>query len=185
MKKVRSKQVIPLLCAACLLGASSLATAGCGTINTGLTCPDPNTQFILTNPPDPGNEGGTGTGGSGSCEIECPYIWTPPPEPTLDCVREGMEYFCNAWPQGPTLTYRWSHDASVSLEFGTPTQLPQQRISCFVIGGMARVQLVIETPSMLQSRRTFQFSCDLHSSAPPAPGGEAPAPGTPPAEEMQ
>lgn len=172
-------------CAASILGASSLAMASCGgTPDSVFSCPDPNTQYLLTNPPDPGNEGGVGTGGLGECEVECPDIWTPPPEPTLDCVREGMEYLCNAWPQGPNLTYRWSHDASVGLEFGSLTQLPQQRISCFMIGGVARVQLVIETPWNLQSRRSFQFSCDLHSSVTPAPGGEIPAPGAPPAEEM-
>lgn len=164
-----------------LLAIPLLATADCGGASGSFTCPDPINQYVLTNPPDPEHDGGEF--GEGSCSVDCPPITTSPPEPMLDCIHEGLDYFCTAWPQGPALTYAWNGGPNVALEFERRSQLPQQRVSCLQLDEPARVELSIHTPWGLSSRRVFRFSCSLGGTVLPPPGGPIPAPEIPPVEE--
>lgn len=173
------------LCTALLLmstaSTTSLAQDGCSTYGHIDTCPDPIGEYILTEPADPGDGSGPSTG---SCELQtCLPISAAPPEPFLECISDGLEYSCTVWPQGPDLTYSWTHDGNIAIEIDGRTPVPQQHLVCQTINSTALVELTILTPWNTSSRRVFQFGCALAlTQLPPAPPvGDEISPGAPPA----
>jgi hypothetical protein len=148
----------------------------------GHQCDDLLNPIYLMSPPNEGVGEGVGEG----CEIECPPANTPPPEPVMDCVREGLEYYCDVFPRsvGFSMSYSWNSTPEVALSIQGTTSMSVQQVSCQLPGTSGRVSLVVTAPNGQQSRRTFAFACEITAIAPEAGDPLFPVP-SPPVEESQ
>lgn len=102
---------------------------------------------------------GDDTGGdSGSCRFECLPDGAPPPNPTLNCVRDGMTHSCAVWPRSAHFQYHWAHTPGISLSIPTPTDLAYQEINCH-FEGHGKVQVTIVSKSGEKSWASFPILC--------------------------
>ncbi|HRQ65714.1 MAG TPA: hypothetical protein PKZ76_12770 [Xanthomonadaceae bacterium] len=75
------------------------------------------------------------------------------------CHRAGNDYFCEAWPQGPELTYTWTSGGSVTLLVNGSTASTLQGIFCNGLGTGGWVQLTVTSPFGLTSMQDLAIEC--------------------------
>ena len=80
-----------------------------------------NKYLAIWNPDDP----------QADCDTtprSCEPRWLPPPDVYLDCYYVGYSYVCEAWPQGPEISYSWSSTGFLGTPF--PSNGSQAYVDC-------------------------------------------------------
>lgn len=96
------------------------------------------------------------------CKVECPILDAPLPEPQLHCLSDGVEYSCEAWPQGEGLWYSWSTQVGDGIGYTTLTTSPVQVTHCPISTQTATIEVGL-TVFNLQgnaSSATFTLLCN-------------------------
>lgn len=82
-----------------------------------------NGEFLFANEPGEGNTAGT-------CSLECWSMLRPPPTPTITCMSDGLEHYCEVWPRSPFFTYIWEYSGPFLMTLPQHSTFPFQRLSC-------------------------------------------------------